>query len=221
MAATLVLPIWLARFYPPVPEAMLEVDLGEDSGSAAPHEHHPFFASASVSTLDLAVLMATGVLLLVASRLVASWIPQVPAVLWLTTFALLVGQTRPFHRPEGALQLGNLALHVFFVVIGMWSRISEIAAVGIVVFFYTSTVVGIQGLFVYGVGRLVRLDVGSLSVASQAAVGGPSTALAVAASREWPGLVLPGIIVGLLGYAVGNYLGIGVANLVRVFGIGL
>ncbi len=223
MAATLVLPIWLARFYPPVPASALELDAGPATaeGATAPHEHHPFFASASVSTLDLAVLLATGLLLLIASNLVASWIPQIPAVLWLTTFALLVGQTRPFHRPEGALQLGNLALHVFFVVIGIWSRVSEIAAVGIVVFLYTSTVVGVQGLVVYGVGRLARLDVGSLSVASQAAIGGPSTALAVAASREWPGFVLPGIIVGLLGYAVGNYLGIGVANLVRVFGIGL
>ena len=48
-----------------------------------------------------------------------------------------------------------------------------------------------------------------------------ASALAVAVSREWPGLVLPGIIVGLLGYAVGNYLGIEVANLVRAFGIGL
>ena len=68
---------------------------------------------------------------------------------------------------------------------------------------------------------LLALTLGSLSVASQAAVGGPSTALAVAAPGEWPGFVLPGIIVGLVGYAVGNYLGIGVADLVRVFGIGL
>jgi uncharacterized membrane protein len=43
----------------------------------------------------------------------------------------------------------------------------------------------------------------------------------VAVSREWRGLVLPGIIVGLLGYAVGNYLGVGVAVLVRSLGIGL
>ncbi len=221
MAITLVLPIWLVRFYPPVPDSAFERPPGGGSGGATVEEHHPFFAPASVSTLDLAVLMAAGLLLLGASKLVAGWVPQIPAVLWLTTFALLLGQTRPFHRPEGALQLGNLALHFFFVVIGIWSRVADIEAVGIAVFVYTCTVVGVQGLVVYGVGRLARLDVGSLSVASQAAVGGPSTALAVAVSREWPGLVLPGIIVGLLGYAVGNYLGIGVANLVHGFGIGL
>ena len=92
---------------------------------------------------------------------------------------------------------------------------------GAEVFFYTLVVVGVHGLIVYGVGRAARLDVGTLSVASQAAIGGPSSALAVAVSREWPGLVLPGIIVGLFGYAVGNYLGFGVAYLVRVLGVGL
>jgi len=40
-------------------------------------------------------------------------------------------------------------------------------------------------------------------------------------SRRWPGFVLPGIIVGLVGYAVGNYLGFGVAYLVRGLEIGL
>ena len=83
------------------------------------------------------------------------------------------------------------------------------------------TVIGTHGLFVYGLGRLFKLDLGTLSVASQAAVGGPSTAMAVAVGREWPGLVLPGIIVGLVGYALGTYLGFGVANIVHGLGIGL
>ena len=68
-----------------------------------------------------------------------------------------------------------------------------------------------------GIGRLLRLDIGSVLVASQAAVGGPTSALAVAISREWKHLVLPGVVVGLLGYAVGTYLGLGVAYLLRIF----
>ena len=80
--------------------------------------------------------------------------------------------------------------------------------------------VGVHGLVVFGGGRLLRMDVGSLAVASQAAVGGPSSALAVAVSREWRGLILPGVIVGLLGYAVGTYLGLSVAYLLRGMGVG-
>ena len=211
MAATLVLPLWLARFFPPIPRAVTEVE--KAAGAAAPS--HPFFAPASLSATDVAVLLATGLILLTAADLTARIVPQVPSVLWLTTYALLLGHTRWFHRAEGALQLGTMALHLFFVVIGIWSRVSEIAAVGVVVFVYTLVVVGVHGLVVYGGGRLARLDLATLSVASQASVGGPASALAVAVAREWPGLVLPGIIMGLLGYAVGSYLGITVAYLVR------
>ncbi|MFW6192840.1 MAG: DUF819 family protein, partial [Gemmatimonadota bacterium] len=85
----------------------------------------------------------------------------------------------------------------------------------------TLVVVGVHGLVVYGGGRLLGLDLGTLSVASQAAVGGPSTALAIAVSRKWPALLLPGVAVGLLGYAAGNYLGLAVAWTVRGLGIGL
>lgn len=149
------------------------------------------------------------------------WAGNIPAVLWLTTLALILGHSQRFRKPEGALQLGNLALHVFFVVIGIWSRVSEIIAVGAGVFLYTVVVVGLHGLFVYGLGRALKFDVASLSVASQAAVGGPSSALAIAVSRGWPGLILPGIVVGLVGYAVGNYLGFSIAYLVRRLGVGL
>jgi uncharacterized membrane protein len=214
MAATLLLPLWLVRFFPPIPESVAV----QDESGAHPH---PFFEPAGVSALDLSFLVAAAIGLLAAAELTARLVPQVPAILWLTTYALLLGHTKTFRQPPGALQLGTMVLHLFFVVIGIWSRVSEIVSVGMVVFLYTVVLVAIHGLVVFGGGRLFRLDPGTLSVASQASVGGPSSALAVAVAREWPGLVLPGIIVGLLGYAAGNYLGFGVAYLVRGLGLGL
>ncbi len=214
LAATLMLPIWLGRFY----KAAIP---GEDEAGGEQVHPHPFFEKIPLSTLDLANLLAVGFILVLASEWVGRVIPGIPPVLWLTTFALVVGHMKPFLKPRGALQLGNLALHFFFVIIGIHSRVSEILSIGMEIFYYTLVVVGVHGLVVFGIGRLARMDLGSLAVASQAAIGGPSSALAVAVSREWRGLVLPGIIVGLLGYALGNYLGFGVAYLMRGVGVGL
>lgn len=210
LAACLLAPALIGRWYPdpPAPSAA-----GDDEGEE--HEH-PFFADAPVSVLRLSLLVAVGLGLLVAARLTARVVPAVPEVLWLTTFALAAGHLGPLARMDGAMQLGNYALHLFFVVIGIFSRLSEILEVGLAVLAFTLLVVGIHGLVVFGVGRLTRIDLGTLTVASQAAVGGPSTALAVAVSRDWPVLVLPGIAVGLLGYAVGNYLGVAVGQLLRL-----
>ncbi len=67
-------------------------------------------------------------------------------------------------------------------------------------------------------GVLLAFDVRTLSVASQASVGGPSSALALTVARGWERLALPGVLVGLLGYAVGNYAGLAVAAIVRGWG---
>ncbi|MGD2122999.1 MAG: DUF819 family protein [Gemmatimonadota bacterium] len=213
LAVCLMLPIWLGRFY--------KAAVPGEGKASGPDEHaHPFFDKIPLSTLDLASLLAVGFGLVVISDWLGRLVPSVPGVVWLTTLALGVGHLKFFRSERGALQLGNLALHFFFVIIGIHSRISEILAVGVEVFYFTLVVVGVHGLVVFGVGRLVRMDVGSLAVASQAAIGGPSSALAVAVSREWRGLILPGIIVGLLGYAIGTYLGLSVAFLVRGMEIG-
>lgn len=111
--------------------------------------------------------------------------------------------------------LGNLGLHPFLVVIGVHSIVGEIVRVGPAVFYYTLWVVLAHAVVLFGLGWAARAPLETLTVATQACIGGPSTAMAIAVARGWPGLVVPGVAVALLGYALGNYLGLGVAHLAR------
>ena len=222
LAACLVLPLWIGRFYAPVRVGDDETaSLSTETESAAPsteserHARHPYFAREGLSALSVANLVAAGLILVFVSEWLGEVWPAVPAILWLTTLALALGHSPLFRDARGAMQLGSVGLHFFFVLIGIVSRWSEIAAVGVEVFLFTLIVVAVHAVFVLGVGRLLRLDIGTVAVASQAAVGGPSSALAVAISRQWRHLVLPGVVVGLLGYAVGTYFGLGVAWVLR------
>ncbi|MGH7150263.1 MAG: DUF819 family protein, partial [Planctomycetota bacterium] len=54
-----------------------------------------------------------------------------------------------------------------------------------------------------------------LALASNSTVGGPASAMALARSQGWSGLVLPGVLSGLLGYAVGTYAGVAVCEALR------
>ena len=63
--------------------------------------------------------------------------------------------------------------------------------------------------------RWFRWPLAECLVASQAAVGGPSTALALAGSLERPNLVLPSVAIGLLGYLLGTYVGLAVSALLN------
>lgn len=221
LAATLSLPVWLRRFYPAAeaPEQSRDSATGAPDGaggSGSARADHPYFAREGMSAMSTANVFAAGLALVWASEWLGGLV-GVPAILWLTTLALALGHSPWYRRAPGAMQLGSVSLHFFFVLIGILSRFSEIAAVGPAVLFFTLLVVGVHGVFVFAAGKLLRLDVGTIAVASQAAVGGPSSALAVAVSREWRHLVLPGVAVGLLGYAVGTYLGLAVGYAVRAW----
>jgi uncharacterized membrane protein len=194
----------------PAPEAAAG-GAGEPPASDA----HPYWTRVPVSLFDLVLLAALGLALLVAARWLGQEIGLVPEILWLTTIALVLAQLPQIRRLSGAEQLGNLGLHLFFVVIGIRSLFRAMLEVGPEVFLYTLVVVAIHGIFLFFVGRLLRGTLPMMAVASQAAVGGPATAMAIAVSRGWPALALPGIAVGLLGYALGNYAGFGIAYLVR------
>lgn len=222
MGATLLLPGWLGRFFPPASGEAAggarRAARGEEAGvpSGPAEGGGPILGPVPFHLLDVAVLLALGLGLQLAAEATALAVPwPVPSVVWLTTYTLAVAQLPPVRRLEGSLHLGTLALNLFFVVIGIGSRVAEILAVGLEVFYFTAAVVLIHGLVTFGAARLARLDVETTAVASQAAVGGPSTAMALAIARRRPGLALPGLMVGLLGYAVGNYLGLGVAYAVR------
>jgi uncharacterized membrane protein len=62
-------------------------------------------------------------------------------------------------------------------------------------------------------GKLFRLPLEPLLLASNATLGGPPTAAAMAASRGWPTLVLPGLLAGLWGYIIGTPVGLMVYGL--------
>ena len=208
VGATLILPVWLARFYPRGESARLR------DGESGAFDEQPLDAL-SARLRDLLTLGALAAGLVIFAEWVAGSTPAIPSVLWLTTLALAAGQIRAVQALQGSFQLGLLALNLFFAIIGIGSRISEILAVGVEVLYFTATVVLVHGLVAYGAGRLLRLDVGTISVASQAAVGGPSSALALTTARGWSRLALPGVLAGLLGYAAGNYAGFAVAALLR------
>lgn len=46
------------------------------------------------------------------------------------------------------------------------------------------------------------------AIISQSLIGGAGTAVALAQSKNWKQGVLIGMVLGLLGYAIGNYVGI-------------
>jgi len=136
-------------------------------------------------------------------------------LLFLTTFSLIAASTKSVSNLVGNEEVGMYLLHVFFVSAGATAYIpnllesSHYVVIWVVIAIYVST------LFHYIIStKLFKIDYQTTLVTAQAAVGGPSGAMALPIAAQWPALAVTGIVCGLVGYAIGNYLGIGAAYLV-------
>jgi len=141
--------------------------------------------------------------------------PQVPTILVITTLALLLGQFRAVRSLKGAWELGDLAFYLFFAAVGAMIDVYQAVVLSPVLFLYVVIIMAVHFSWVYGMGRLLRMDLGVLTIASVATKAGPPMVLPVAEAKGWRHLVLPGIVLGMVGYAIGNYVGWAVANAVR------
>jgi uncharacterized membrane protein len=168
-----------------------------------------------VGLVDLAALAVIVLGTLWASDVLGQSLAPVPGVLWLTTIALLLAQIPAVQRLRGAGVIGNYLVLLFLASNGARSVVANIFAVGLPVVYFAAMTVAIHGIVIFGLGRILRLDLRTLAVASQANVGGPASAMALATARGYSDRLLPGMAAGLLGYAVGNYSGLAIAALMR------
>ncbi len=167
-----------------------------------------------VSLSDTAALVAIAMGAVWGADQLAGLLP-IHEVLWLTTIVLILAQVPAVKALSGSALFGNYLLLLFLASNGARSVIANLVAVGPPVFYYAIITVALHGVVIFGIGRLARLDYATLAVASQANVGGAASAIALAGARGYTNQLVPGVAVGLLGYAVGNYLGFVVATMMR------
>lgn len=69
----------------------------------------------------------------------------------------------------------------------------------------------------FGVGKLFKFSLEEMIVASNANIGGPTTAAAMAIAKGWKDLIVPVMLIGTMGYIIGNYIGTIVGNTLAGF----
>lgn len=199
----------------PAPAAAGTEGGGKDDGDAEADALRRTWTEGELGITHLAVLAALPLLALAAAGLLSRALPGVPEVLWLTTIALVLGQVPAIQRLRGSAMLSYFALHLFFLVIGSASDVREVVAAGPWLFLYMISIITVHAAVIYGVGWLARFDLATITLSSQAAVGGPGSALALGMALRWRERIAPAVIVGIFGYGFGNYLGFATAWLLQ------
>lgn len=117
----------------------------------------------------------------------------------------------------GSEALGGALMLLFFATIGAGAgSLSALWSTGWLTAFIAIQLSVHLAVIVFGGYVVAGLPMQVVLTASNANVGGPATAAAMAASRGWPHMVRPAMLTGSLGYAVGTAIGCAVSQWLQV-----
>lgn len=199
---------WLRRV---LGERRVPAAVGEDAADPVADGAAPTLPGMAAALALAAALCTLGFWCQEVSGLAGS------GILFLTAFTVILATAAPpfTARLHGASELGNLLMHVFFAVIGASANVAAVLRVGPLLFVFAAVILTVHLLTILLAGRLLRLDLAEVVIASNANMGGPTTAAAMAVARRWRDLVIPAILCGTLGYAVATFIGVAVGHLLR------
>lgn len=175
-----------------------------------------------VSVSIVCVLISMGICLLLPSQYGNTGLAKLGEytaliMLLVTTFGILLSFVKKIRFAPGSYSSGQYFLLMFSVGMGLCFDISAVSnsliLLGMLLLIQFGTV-----LLHIIMAKIWKIDYHTMIITSTAGVFGPAFIIPVANALHNDEIILPGILCGILGYAIGNYLGIGVGQLLYLLG---
>ncbi len=138
-------------------------------------------------------------------------------ILMLTSLSVAASFVPKIRQWHGTFETGELFLLAFCVAIGSLANFREILSSGHYIVAYVGAVLLCTVVLHLIFCRLFKIDRDTMMLTSTAALYGPAFVGQIATVIGNKELVFSGMAMGLLGYAIGNYWGIGLAYLLQFF----
>ncbi len=216
---------------------MDEIDAELSDKDASKTEAASFWERNEMSLKDIALSVASAFVLVTVSFKLADYIGSVlpeagdsnvllsivrgifaDQYLMLTTLTVLTVALFPnfFESINGTREIGTFLIYLFFVVIGVPASLGIILKTAPLLFVFV-LIIALANIFITLLfGKLFKFSLEETVLVSNANLGGPTTAAAMAIAKGWTHLIVPILLVGTLGYVFGNYLGTGIYHLIQL-----
>ena len=193
----------VSQFFPSRRDTALQRTAGADDTAA--------HRIADLDVVGLLAALALAFALAALGRAVAAYFdsPQY-AILVTTLLALLIATfgKRVVGGISGYTEAGNALLFIFLATIGASADIWKLVEIAPILFVFALIIVSVHLILLLAVGRVFRLGLAEMCIASAVCIGGPASGPAIAVAKGWRDLVIPGVLAGSFGYAIGSFVGV-------------
>ena len=135
------------------------------------------------------------------------------SIMFITALTLAIANLfpGPLARLKGEYEVGLFFMYLFFAVVGVGADVAALLDKALVVAAFAAVILVCHATVTFTGSRFFKLDLMEVVIASNACAGGPASAAALAAGKERPDLVAPAVLLGVFGYAIANFIGIGLS----------
>lgn len=136
-------------------------------------------------------------------------------ILVITTLSILASLNPRLNSIPKTFQAGMYLILIFCVVVGSMADVTMFAKTSIYVLYYVIFVIFTSLGLHFLLAWIFRIDTDTLIISSSAMIFSPPFVPAIANALNNKEIILSGLTVGIVGYSVGNYIGIALAYLLR------
>lgn len=171
----------------------------------------------------LPVLAAFGLSLLIfgASFGLSTLFPEnfstAAIILLITTFGIAASFVPRIKRIKKTFQTGMYIILIFCVVVSSMADVRQLADISFDLFWYVALAMYGSHLLHALLARVFKIDADTVIISGSALICSPPFVPVVAGALKNRDIILTGLVVGIAGYAIGNYLGVIIAYLLQNF----
>ncbi len=142
---------------------------------------------------------------------------MVVLILSLTTLGILASFVPRVQKLEKSYDAGMYLVYIFSVVVASMADLSNLDFKGgIYMFLFILFVIFASLVIQTLLSKIFKIDADTMVISSVALINSPPLVPMMAAAMKNKDAIITGLTVGIVGYAVGNYLGLAIAQLLRI-----
>ena len=137
---------------------------------------------------------------------------MIVVILIITTLGILLSLVPSVNKLKNTFELGMYLILIFSIDVASMVDVSSLADSSPTIFYYVFLVIFGSLLLQVIISSIFKIDTDTVIITSTALICSPPFVPAVAGALKNKEIIVPGLTVGIIGYAVGNYLGVLVAE---------